>query len=174
MAIGRASHKRRKGPSLAVLAALGPFVGGAITLLATNFFSFHDKLFEGNAAFVSQVAEANEGIGQSLVKFSNVALGRGSFQKDDKLDFTSALNKADAKADALKSAIPSLAPLVSDYTASLVKLKQASDRLTGPLTGKSFVEAVSDYAVARDNLAAAAAKARSSYLIAHGITLPRL
>ena len=152
------------------MAVLGPIVGGAITLLATNFFGFHDKLFEANATFVSQGAEANECIGQSLVKFSNVALGRGSFQKDDKLDFTSALNKADA----LKGAIPSLSPQVSDYTASLVRLKQASDRLTGPLTGKSFVEAVSDYAVARDNLATAAAKARSSYLIAHGINLPKL
>lgn len=174
MSTGRASHKGRKGSPLAIWAVIGPALGGALGFAAMNFVSFHDKLFETNAAFVSQVAEANEGIGQSLVKLSNVALGRGAFGKDDKTDFSSALNKADARAEALKEAIPSLAPQVDGYAASLVKLKQASDRLTGPVTGKGFVEAVGDYAVARDNLAKAAEKAKSSYLVAHGIALPKL
>lgn len=168
------SLEERKGSRLAIWAVLGPFVGAAISLLATNYFGFHDKLLEANAAVVTQVAEANEGILQSLVKFSNVATGRGGFQKSDKTDFTSALNKAAAKAEALKNAIPSLAPQVDSYTAALVKLKQASDRLTGPLTGKAFVEAVGDYAVARDDLAQAAEKARANYLVAHGIELPKL
>ena len=168
------SLMERKGSRLAIWAVLGPFVGAALSLLATSYFGFRDKLLESNAAAVTQVAEANDGVLQSVVKFSNVAMGRGGFQKDDRTDFTSAVNKAAVKAEALKNAIPSLGPQVDSYTASLVKLKQASDRLTGPVTGKAFVEAVADYAVARDELAKAAEKARESYLVAHGIELPKL
>ena len=141
-------------------------VGGG---LFSDVREFRGKRFETASTTVDAAFEANEALTPLLIKFAKLALNEGTVSSDDRVELDQIINKANDKAFAVKTLYPKLNEQYVSYSDALIELKQSADKLRGPLTGKDFVKAVSDYSVASERFRVATQDAKGSYL---GTLLP--
>lgn len=120
-----------------------------------------------NRTFLITQAEASQKADEELIdilrKFSNKALGKMVTTEEDLQTLHAGVTKSYMIASALSERLPELKADFDQYAASLITLQKSAEKLSGPLDGKPFVEAVSSYADTRKTFESRVAKMQSSW-----------
>lgn len=147
----------------AALTATG-LLSGASGFILNDFASWRSA----NRDFLKTQAEASQKADQELIdilrKFSNKALGKAPTTDDDLRTLHSSVTRSYKAASSLAERMPALKPEFEQYADALISLQKSAEKLSGPLDGKTFVEAVSAYADRRKKFEAGVAKMQSSWL----------
>lgn len=141
-----------------------PAVTAVLGFMAHDFVDFRNKQIDATRVAIEQSRTANDAIHNFLSKYANIALKGGAISDADRTAFSEALNKAYSQAHRVSLRVPAIESTLSEYDAALVALKQASDELKGPASGRAFVEATSRYLAAEAAMEKASERHQQNYL----------
>ncbi len=130
---------------IATIAASG-FLGALGGAVVNDFASWR----AANRDYLKNQADAGQKADQDLIgiirKFSDKALGKASTTDDDLKNLKASVGKSYLVAASLSERLPDVKGDFEQYAEALIALQKSAERLTGPIDGQSFVEAVSAFA----------------------------
>lgn len=132
----------------AVIALVSLVVG----IVATDFSNFRSANREIVGKQIEASAKADHDMNIILQKFADKAVGKSTTTPEDMTKLKSSVQDSFEAAGRLKNHIPDVQHEADAFADALIALQKSAERLTGPIDGKAFKEAVSNYYVAKGNL----------------------
>ncbi len=139
------------------------FGAALIGWFANQYMSHRTELKTALNQNYEQFDVASDQVKDSLRLFSEIAVGKKAKSQDDVALLQQRLVKAVDIAQDLQRRLGN-DDLATGYAHAAVRLKKASDTVTGPLDAKPLVEAVSDYLVAEKTVRDAIVREHNSFM----------
>ncbi|MEY9100466.1 hypothetical protein ABIA24_003375 [Sinorhizobium fredii] len=138
--------------------------GALIGWFANQYMEYRTVYKEALTANYQQFTEATAQIEDSLKQLADVAQGERPKSEEDLEQLQMRLLKALNAAEDLERRMSASSPAVDVYRTATIQLKQASDRITGPLDAKPLVEAVNSYLLAEKMVRDSVIKEHNAFL----------
>ena len=136
---------------------------GLVIALTTAYFNFRATSRAAIDADFTLLKNSSNDLNPILAKYSARALKGAPIDEDTATKFQTLLLTLRNQSDAIAKRDHHVAPEADQFVQSLLKLRRAADAVTGPLNGKSFVEATAGYLKAENDLKGKISERQSSF-----------
>jgi hypothetical protein len=139
-------------------------IGAVMSGYVTDFFKFREAARASVQSDFEKIQSADAEMLNILGKFSNKALGIGPTTTDDLEALKKNVNLVLQYSEQLATRIPSLRNDFEQYADAMVEMQVQAQALTGPLEGKSFVNAVHMYLITKRTFLDKAIQAQRNWI----------
>jgi hypothetical protein len=141
--------------------AIIAFAAGFVT---NYYISYRGNYLSALNVNYDQFDATTAEIRDSLKVFADIAGGERKKKPEDSTALQLRLLNAVGKVEDLSRRIDNSADFIKNYQTAAVKLKSASDEITGPANGKALVLAVNDYLLAEREVRNAVLREYNSFI----------